>query len=340
MNLAALYSRLHEESLVATAEAPAMPPLEPPAPWYTRAMLGFAGWIAGLFLVSFFGSVIVMLFRDGPGMLLLAAGLLLGAVMIDRRMRGEVMVQFALALSMAGQAFYALGFDKIFASGDSEAAAWALVVLEVVLFAVLRSSLHRVMCVAIGAGALYYALHRHGLAGAAAGVIAVAFAVLWAHEDRWRASRHGPAGAALGWGLALALGAWAAPSLFTSGEGTVRVLEGAGYGLGLMTYAALATRSAAVRDRVLVLAAAGLLALAAHAAPGVIAGALIVVAGFGARHRVMAALGALGIVAYLGAYYYQLDQTLLAKASALAATGLALLIARLVVTRAWKEEKP
>lgn len=174
MNLETLYARLHAEGLLASPAVPALTGLAPPAPWYTRAMLGFAGWFAGLFIVAFFGSVIVLLFRDAFGMLLLAAALCGAAVVIDQRARNEVIAQFALALSMAGQAFFGLGLGELFTVGSGEKIAWGMVVLQAVLFVAMRSSLHRVWSVAVGAAALYFALHQHAFAGAAAIVIAVA----------------------------------------------------------------------------------------------------------------------------------------------------------------------
>jgi hypothetical protein len=274
-------------------------------------------------------------------MLVLSLALCCAAVFIDRFARNDVMAQFALAISMAGQAFFGFGLGHVLHRYDVGLAS-GMIVLQVILFAAMKSPLHRVWSVAVAAACLYFVLHKSGIAGAAAGVMAVAFASIWACEDAWRASptmtpprRRTPDFSSflgpLGWGLALALVAWAAPSFFERPGHAIRVLETAGYGAGLVVYAGIASSRAGMKARVLALLGAGLLAVVAHPAPGIVAGTLVLVAGHGSRQRTVAALGVAGILGYLAAYYYQLDQTLLAKAGALAATGLALLLAAFVV---------
>jgi hypothetical protein len=81
------------------------------------------------------------------------------------------------------------------------------------------------------------------------------------------------------------------------------------------------------------LVAAALLALATLKAPGLAPALIILVLGFANGNRVLAGFGAMALLAYLSYYYYALHATLLEKSALLAATGAALLLARLLLLK-------
>lgn len=335
MNHDELYGHLAAEGYTTQRQAPPIAGPVPAAPWYTRVMLGFAGWIAGLFLVGFFAGTFVLLMQTPTAMLALGLILCFAAVMIDRTARqGDVIPQLALAIGMAGRTFFTMAVAELAGSGNTHLAAWAVVALEAAIFPALRSFLHRVLGVMIAASALYYGLHEIGAAGAASLLVATALAFLWGDEGRWRTDRrfHAAMGA-LAWGLAIVVVAWPMPSLvLREAAQATRALETAGYAAGLMVLVfSLAKRPG--NGTIAAIVAIVLLALAAHRAPGVLAGTLVLLAGLAAGRHVLAALGAAGIVGYLSVFYYQLDQTLLEKAASLAAAGIVLLVARYAVGR-------
>ncbi len=332
MNREELALRLREEGLLAPDAALPEPATAARSPWYTRVMLGFAGWLAGVFLVGFFAGTFVLLFKDAVGMLVLAASLIGAAVVIDRKGRGgEVIGQLALALGMAGQAFFVFGLAQLIPGRRDEMfVPWAFAGLQVFLFLAMRSYLHRCISAILGAAAIHYALGKVGLSSAAASVLALACAGIWAREPRWRIRPEAEAYSALGWGLSLALVAWSLPDLLPGvlGRKGSRPLEAAGYAMGLLAYVAAVTEGRTLRTRAGAIVGALLLAAAAYRAPGISAAVLVLLAGLGTGQRALAAVGIAGMLGYLGVYYYQIDQTLLTKSATLAAAGAVLLVAR------------
>jgi len=86
------------------------------------------------------------------------------------------------------------------------------------------------------------------------------------------------------------------------------------------------------------LAAALILGLASIKAPGVGPAVAILVVGYANADRVLAGLGVFALLGYLSHYYYSLQTTLLEKSGLLAATGIALLVARLAMRNWWPEQ--
>ncbi len=82
-----------------------------------------------------------------------------------------------------------------------------------------------------------------------------------------------------------------------------------------------------------------ILAIATLKAPGIGPAAAVLVIGFANGNRVLAGLGILALLAYLSHYYYLMQITLLEKSAVLAATGVALLAARLALLRYWPASK-
>jgi hypothetical protein len=336
MTLDELFAALHRERLVDGPQAPALSSPEPSA-WYVRAMLGFAGWLAGIFLVGFFGGLFAMLFRDG-GAMVFAGWILCAAAFVIYRMRdGEVVSQIALAASMAGQLFFAFGVVTLTRNFDGPAA-FLVGLFQVALVVAMRHWLHRFLSTVFAAGAFYYSLHEAGGAGVAIGaaILAFAFAAAWLEEPRWRASRYAGAFSAVALGLGVALTVWASPRMAREAidlKSSSALFEGIGYGLGLLVFTWGALRHVDTRTRVLGMAGALALILAADPAPGIIAAVLVMLAAYRAGHRVLLAWSIVAIFGYLGGFYYQLDQTLLAKAGTLAISGVALLVARFILQR-------
>ena len=84
-----------------------------------------------------------------------------------------------------------------------------------------------------------------------------------------------------------------------------------------------------------ILAAAGILALANLKAPGFAPATLILLLGYSNGNRILSGLGVVALLGYLSFYYYSLEATLLHKSALMAATGCALLAARLILHAWW-----
>jgi len=115
------------------ADAPPLPPGKPGRPWFVVLLLGFSGWLAGLFGLLFLG----LLFKpDGaPGFAVIGAVLLAGAFGLYRVADGAFQEQLALAVSIAGHVSItvAIGLGTDSPAGTAFAvaaiqAAWAVVV--------------------------------------------------------------------------------------------------------------------------------------------------------------------------------------------------------------------
>jgi uncharacterized membrane protein len=63
------------------------------------------------------------------------------------------------------------------------------------------------------------------------------------------------------------------------------------------------------------------------------------VLGYANANRVLAGFGILALIGYLSYYYYSLQATLLEKSALLAAAGIALLLARCALLRAWPAQE-
>lgn len=109
-------------------------------PWYISLVLGFAGWLAGIFSLGFVG----MVFRiNAPTEIALAGAVLLAAAfalyMADRR--SQFFEQFALALSIAGQ--LALIWALFDATKSATLVAGLVTLLQLLLLVIMPNDLAR-----------------------------------------------------------------------------------------------------------------------------------------------------------------------------------------------------
>ncbi|HXV07576.1 MAG TPA: DUF4401 domain-containing protein [Burkholderiales bacterium] len=329
---------------VASGHAP--PGTEPHSPWYVRAMLGVAGWIAAAFLFGFVGQALPWVVDSktaalAVGTLMIAAAYALFRVEVGRDFVG----QFALAMSLAGQALAAIGVFGVFQ--PREALAWSAIAAgEAILAVLLPNFVHRVWSGYAAAMCAALALVEGGAAVLAVGVVGAGAAWLWSRELAWaaRSSLVRP----IAYGLTLGLIQIQGDALFM--QGLLGMLaedrDQAGWAqpwvgqvlTGLVLVGAVAHLVAsdsrlARRDAMIALAAAVGFALLSLRAPGIATGVMLVALGFAGGNRVLTGLGVAALLFYLGAYYYTLQATLLAKSAVLAATGAALLAARWALTR-------
>jgi hypothetical protein len=338
----ALWARLRDAGLVA-GEAPVAS--ASPSPWYVRTMLGVAAWIGALFLLGFVGAGLAFVLKSATAAIIVGLGCCAAAYPLFRtRGANDFIAQFALALSLAGQALFAFGvFDAL----RSDAAAYfILAAFEVVLVVALANFVHRVWSTFAAAIALSLGFGALGIHHAVIGAIAAAFAITWLNEFRW--SAHAAIWRPVGFGLAVALlqpdaaFGWRRMIL---GAGTGPESAGPWIGRGIVAlvflYAAaqlLRREGVALGGRtgIAALAGAAILMAVALPAPGIGASLLVVVIAFAHGSRPLFGLGLLALGAYLSYYYYLLQATLLEKSAVLAVTGAVLLALRFaVLPRLW-----
>ena len=324
------------------------------SPWFVRVMLGVAGWFGALFLLLFVGFGMSFIFKTSG--VALVAGVLacgLAAVLFRKSPENDFAGQFGLAVSMAGQALMIFGIAEM--TGNKSIAVMGLVMaaIQVALFWLLQSYVHRIWSAAVGACALAMALADMGLLAFTPALVLAAFAWVWLRE--FDHGKDGPLVRAGGYGLALAAVAIAVMHgelsiawILDHPKSPVGGIAGAWIGAGLTAAALLwAVVQLLAREDVplespqgkIAFVGAVILAVATLKAPGIGPAAAVLVIGFANGNRVLAGFGILALLGYLSHYYYALQLTLLEKSAVLACTGVALLAARVALLRYWPATK-
>lgn len=345
-SMAQVFAQLHARGFVADAEPPALAPLPAGTPWFVRVMAGFGAWLGGIFLLGALMALFSMALRSGGGMMVLGMLLIGGAFALYRAAKGsEALQQLGLACSMAGQFALAFGMDEALHLSNAQTAGM-LVLLQAFLVVVMDGALHRYLSTLFAAAAGFYFLdHIHAvpLGGA---VLAVAVTWIWLTESRWTAAGRAPWLRPVGYALALALLFWQAPfslDFWRWGHRDVPAfvlpywIAPLAYGLCLAVTAAMLAREHAPRAWPRWMAAALVVSGVAWLAPGLIAALLVLLLGANRGSRILCGLALLAAAWYLGAYYYQMQITLLAKSGVMVASGALLIVLRFLMSWLWKE---
>jgi hypothetical protein len=345
MSAAALWDRLFEAGLV---EGDPPPATEAPAPWYVRAMLGIAGWIAACFLIGFLGIALALgthgASASGVGAVCCAA-----ALFLLRQFDGQDFVeQLALAISLAGQGLIASGLSEILHGGGASLYL-AFAVVEAVLVVAIPDFLHRALAAAGAGGAVALAFGDMALPGIASPILCGALALVWLEPHVW--ARRGALWRPIGYGAVLALLLTETFRLFGVGhelfgwrhdEAGWMALHGplvgriAAAAILVLVALYLARREGVERGSRLFMAIAGgavLIGLVTIGAPGLAAALLILLLGFAAGSRLLVGVGVVSLLGFVSHFYYDLDATLLAKSGLMALAALLLLAIHLALRR-------
>jgi hypothetical protein len=320
----------------------------PSSPWYVRAMLGIAGWIGALFLLGFVGTALAFLVNDTAIAIVIGAACCAAAFTLFRIFDGnDFAEQFALAISLVGQVLLIIGYTEFLQVGDA-VFYLAIAVTQAGLALAVPNFLHRVLASGGAAIALGLAIHQMSLHGLAAPLLCAGLALVWLDPKLW--AGRGALWRPVGYGLVLALLLIETFRLFGAeyllGLGKEKAGWLALYGplLGrsltaavlVWVAAALSRREGFAAASPTSLAAAGgaiLFGLLSLMAPGLASATLIVLLGFAAGNRLLAALGILSLLGFVAHFYYSLHASLLAKSGILAVTGLCLLAAHFALAR-------
>jgi len=344
-DITATWETLRQRGLVADTPPPRSEMIR--VPWYVRVISGISGWIAALFLLAVIPIGFGQSFDDGWPWLVVGGLSCLLAWFLDFRGRsGDFAAQFAFALSVAGQIQLLLGLHQL-TGWDLRALGWVVVGLELLLFFAIAGPVHRVWTVVAGGLALLYLIGGLEQGNLLLALGLGAFALVWLNEFNM-------AGQArylhpLGYGLLLlililvvtgAVDMGGLRSDFVSeqglaGELLARPLLGAmavGAVVVVATAVILGQQAIARHQGVgLALLCLGLLvATTALFAPGIGAAYLVILVGRAHDNRLLLGIGVFGLLGYLGHYYYALELALLYKSAVLVASGVVLLLARLL----------
>jgi hypothetical protein len=326
----ALAADLPERAAAALAEAP-----RETTPWYIHLIVAFGSWVAAILLIVF--MVLVQLIESAGAALVVGLILCAAAIMLRRLVdRVGWLAQLPLAICLAGEVMVVAGvsFGDL-ASGDDviNLALLTLVVLELALIVLYRDWLHRFLSAAVIAGALLGLLLNNDLRLGAAILVAGlgwAVALVWERESAW--ARHDALGRPVAYGLVVGFLGCLIALVFD--ETPLDWPASLGLAAALVYVAWTLLAQASLQARLLGAGGALLLLAPAWDTPGMLGAALVLVVGFSRGNRVLIGLGGLFLAGFISQYYYALDMTLLQKSFAMAAAGLLLLAARLLVGRA------
>jgi hypothetical protein len=340
-----LWERLKADNLVEGD----LPKQEHPAsPWYVRVMLGIAGWIGAIFLLLFAGVAFSFIMDDAVSAIGVGAVSCAAAWFLFRQFAGnDFAEQFALAISLVGQVLLIVGLGQ-FMKFEDPLFYLAIAATQAVLAVAVPNFLHRILATGGTAIALTLAVNQLSLHGISAPLLCAGLAFIWLEPKRWAAD--GRMWRPVGYGLVLALLIVETFRLFgaeqwfdaNSAPGRWLLLYGpiAGRVLNAGILVWVATRLArreGVRpgSPVFAIALGGAVVLAAFSvtAPGLASALLILLLGFAAGNRIVAALGVLSLLGFVTHFYYSLHASLLAKSGLLAVTGLCLLAAHFLLRR-------
>ena len=323
------------------------------SPWFVRVMLGVAGWFGALFLLLFVGLGLSFIIKNaGAALVVGAIACAVAAALFRKLPEHDFAGQFAFAVSLAGQALIVFGIADTIGKSVGPVA-FVMAGVQAALFWLLPNYVHRVWAAWTGVCALALALADGGFLAFTPALVLVAFAWVWLKE--FDLAKHGTLVRAAGYGLALAAvvvavnrGEFSITRILDHPGSPVGGLIGIWIGAALTGVALLwAVVQLLAREDVplesaqgkIAFAGALILALATLKAPGIGPAAAVLVIGFANGNRILTGLGIIAMLGYLSHYYYSLQITLLEKSAVLAATGVALLAARLALLRYWPASK-
>jgi hypothetical protein len=335
---------------IAQGEEPALP-ARASSPWYVRAMLGAAAWLAAAFFLPWVVLLIGERSLRGWGYVLLGLALCAGAgamfralarAAAGRKEPQDFQHQLALVLGLSGQGAVWAGLFFFGSHAGPGVGALFLIIagFELAVVWAVPDFLHRVLAALWGGIALSIALFAWNVHALAPALLAALASLAWLREGRLGDKRELVRAAAYGLTLAfLGSQGWqmAGSAVGLASFGTVLPASAAqamaiGGRLLLAVVWLFAVWSIAGRYRGLapsvrkaVLLSAVVAAVLAGFAPAVLAGLLVTVLGFAHGNRLVLGLGLAAVAVSLSWTYYNLDATLLVKSAVLAASGVAAL---------------
>ncbi len=332
-----LWQRIRAAGLV-TGDMPA--PTADAGPWYVKAMIAVAAWIASLLLLVFFGILFHQLFESRPAMVVFGLVVCGGCAVVMHLARNSMFVsQVAVAMSLAGQAL--IGFGVLDQHWRSPLAWGVFAAIEAVLVVAAPNVVHRVLTTIVAAWSLRVMLTYGHLGPFFLALSAAAFVIADRMTLRSRWAGWVPVSAALALTALFTIPA-AIGEIFWWPLRNTLVTERAIWWIAAIALAVvlLASVASILREQdvpatsrmgVVALAAAAAVALTGYAVPGIVVAIIVLITAFAHGRRALCGLAIVGMIAALSHYYFSLELTLLQKSAALLATGVVLLVAGLAL---------
>lgn len=318
--------------------------------WYIRLMLGFAGWVAALFLLGFVGIGWELVFKTAWLALLLGVGVCAIAwKLLNQARQHDFLQQFGIAISFAGQGLVLAGWVKGL-NDQVELIAAVMILFELALVMWISNIIHRFLSCLWAVLALAFLLGKYDGLPLLSGVLALLVCIAWWHPKHYQqAVLWRPIAYAMGVALLSAelfflsdsslLGHYRHSPL--PAEENARVMS-----VFMLALAALATcvfilkrENLALSQRISIwsLCATALLGLASFWMHGLSAAVLMIVIAFAHGSRLLTGMSVLAMLFFWSHFYHQLRWDLLEKSFILALSAIVLLALRWAVSRFLKE---
>lgn len=340
MNSTDLWQQLKQRGWV-TGEPPAANDSAEQSFWYIRALQGFAGWLAALFLLGFLGFGVAGLFNEG-GVLIILGLMINGGTYAYFRSNpdSDFFDQMVLAFSLTGQFLLAFGLLELFDFKDRQ---WLVLVAvyQVVLALVMRNYLHRFLSTWFAVIALFWGFEWLIYSGLGAAAVAALMVWVWLNKTGWEPDRefYEPVGYALAFALVTLhtqnhfwlygwLHARQADSWWLHNADWVSALLNSAVLLYLVRQVAIeqGIQWGSKTGRLIMLAAV-LLLFSALPVIGLSSAMLVLLVGYARQNKLLMVLGGLALLGFVSWYYYSLNTTLLNKSLILMAMGAVMLLA-------------
>ena len=331
MTLESLFAALHRDGHLPTSQAPQIAFSDLSSPWYTRVLMGFMGWLGGMFVLGFLGALIAALFTNSVLMMIIAIGLFAGSFAMYRAMpTNDFGTQFALAASICAQVVATVAFGNAVGQRvDPYNVAWFVAAMQIALVLLMPNALHRLLSTMFAVVALFVAAQKGLLVPALDAVLAVALVLLVRAESTLVAMGRRQLVEPVINGLAIALLVRGAAHVTIFGEAPwfpFALQTAVVFTMALVAWVVLNTSRVAMVPRIAAVLAAVVYVVVTWRAPGLIASVLVVLVAFGSGRRALTAFALVALLAYLSTFYYQMHMTLMAKSMVLALSGASLLV--------------
>jgi uncharacterized membrane-anchored protein len=309
-------------------------------PWYIRLMQGFAGWLAAIFLLLFFGFMFGVLFRQANSSLLIVVGILcnVASYLIIRFDKNDFLSQFGMAISLCGQSMFAIGLFWMFNFNDLNGAPFfVLAMYQFTLSWLIPHFIHRFLTTVFGMLSFLISLNILGIYGIGTALTAAALAFIWLREHQWGNKRYlwEPIGYALATTIIISNGFLLSSRFLFSNfkaEKSGWLFEHSAQLSSLLISLVIINvvwvllkeykRNLDENSTRLALFASIIIAMISFKVFGLSAGVLIVILGFARQRVTLMVLGSLAMISFFSWYYYNLNVTLLIKSLYLIITGI------------------
>ncbi len=345
MNQDKLWARLKADNLV-QGEQPESAATGEQAFWYIRALQGFAGWLAAVFLIGFLGFGVAGLFEHGAALMVLGVVINVSTyVYFKTEPESDFFEQMVLAFSLTGQFLFAFGLFELFNFRDQQ---WLAVVAvyQVILMLVMQNYLHRFLSAWFAVIAFFWGFDVLVYSGLGSALVAALFVWLWLNKTGWQTEKefYEPIGYALGFSL-LQLNAqshfWLYDWFRYRQQDVGWLMLNADWISALLNSSVLLyfvyrmvqeqnINLSSTAGRMITLAAVVML-FTALPVIGLSSALLVLLVGYARQNKILLVMGGLALLGFVGWYYYSLNITLLNKSLILMAMGVVLLLGFLLV---------